>query len=182
MGFPRKLKKLNAGQLWDYALKVLGQRAHSIAGLRQKLMLRAESPAEVGETMAKLREYGLTDDRKFSEAFAASRLQNQGLGSTRVLRELRAKRVAEPVAAKAVNDAYAGTSESELIEAFLRRKYRSKNLGEYLKEERNLSSVYRRLRTAGFSSGGSLNALKGHAASIEEWGEPPEDDAEEGID
>jgi len=176
MGFRSKPKKLNAEQLWDFALKTLGQRAHSAGELRQKLSRRAEVPGDVALTMLKLRDYGLTDDKKFSEAFAASRLQNRGLGSLRVLRDLRARRVAGPVAASAVSNAYAGTSESQLIDDFLARKYRSKNLGEFLKEQKNLASVFRRLRTAGFSSGASLDALKRHANSIEDFGEPPEDD------
>jgi regulatory protein len=176
MGFGAKSKKLNAGQLWDYALKSLAQRAHSAGDLRQKLLRRAESAADVAPTMAKLSEYGLTDDSKFSEAFATARLQNQGLGSFRVLRELSAKRVSSPVAAKAVADAYADTSESELIEAFLRRKFRNTDLSAFLKERKNLANVYRRLRTAGFTSGGSLDALKRHAADVEDWSEPPEDE------
>ena len=178
MGFRVKSKKLNTGQLWEYALKALGQRAHSAGELRQKLSRRAETTADVAETMLKLRDYGLADDKKFSEAFASSRLQNQGLGSFRVLRELRAKRVAEPVAASAVSNAYAGTPEAALIEKYLSRKYRNTDLKEFLKEQKNVASVYRRLRTAGFSSSGSLDALKRHANDVEDWGEPPEEDVD----
>jgi regulatory protein len=180
MAFRAKAKKLDSGQLWEYALKALGQRAHSAGEIRQKLARRAENAADVAATMLKLREYGLADDKKFSEAFASSRLQNQGLGSFRVLRELRAKRVAEPVAATAVSNAYAGTAEAVLIDNFLNRKYRNKDLKEFLKEQKNAASVYRRLRTAGFSSSGSLDALKRYANGVEDWGEPPDDDIELG--
>ncbi|MDQ2775112.1 MAG: recombination regulator RecX [Acidobacteriota bacterium] len=178
MAFRAKAKKLNADQLWDYALKALGQRAYSAGEIRQKLMGRAETSADVTQTMLKLRDYGLTDDKKFSEAFASSRLQNQGLGSFRVLRQLRAKRVAGPVAANAVSTAYAGTSEAALIENFLSRKYRNTDLREFLKQQKNVASVYRRLRTAGFSSGSSLDALKRYTKSVEDWSEPPEEDAD----
>jgi regulatory protein len=178
MGFRAKAKKLNADQLWDYALKALGQRAHSAGEIRQKLAQRAETAADVSQAMLKLQDYGLTDDKKFSEAFASSRLQNQGLGSFRVLRQLRAKRVSGPVAATAVTTAYAGTSEAALIESFLSRKYRNTDLKEFLKEPKNLAGVYRRLRSAGFSSGGSLDALKRYANSVEDWTEPPEEDVE----
>ena len=100
-----KPKKLDANGLWNYALRALGTRAHSVSELRQKLSRRADSPQAVSETMSKLSEYALTDDRKFSEALASARLQNQGFGRFRVLNELRSKRVAPSVAEKAINDA-----------------------------------------------------------------------------
>jgi regulatory protein len=176
MGTRANPKKLNGEQLWEYALRVLGQRAHSENELRQKLMRRAERAPEVDSTLAKLKEYGLTDDRKFSEAFAAARLENQGFGSFRVLRELRAKRVAPATAAEAIAKTYEATSESELIAAFLRRKYRNQNLQEFLREQKNVASVYRRLRTAGFSNSGSIAALKRYTNAVEEWGDTPEEE------
>ena len=42
-------------------------------------------------------------------------------------------------------------------------------LDEFLKEEKNLASVYRRLRTAGFSSGNSLSILKRYTQQVEDW-------------
>ncbi len=126
--------------------------------------------------MAKLREYGLTDDKKFSDAFASSRLANQGFGRFRVLRDLRAKQVASPVAEQAVAAAFTGTDEGELAEAFLLRKYRGKDLVAFLKEEKNLAAAYRRLRTAGFTSGSSLSILKKYSSRAEEISEVDESD------
>ncbi len=164
-----KLKKLDREALWDYALRVLGRTAQSSGQLRQKLSLRAESADDVNATMAKLREYGFADDQKFSEGFAASRLHNQGFGRFRVQQELRAKRVAPAVAEHAIEKTFAGTEEADLIQRFLERKYRGKNLGELLKQEKNLASAYRRLRTAGFSTSGSLSALKQYSKRVEDW-------------
>jgi len=172
----RKSKKLNAEALWNYALRVLGQRAHSANEIRSKLLRRAESRADVDQTMLKLREYGFTDDRKFSEAFATARLQNEGFGRLRVLRDLQTKRVASDVAAAAIEKTLVGTDEPELIQRFLERRYRGKNLREHLREEKNLASAYRRLRTAGFTSSGSLKVLKRFASLAEDWEEPPESD------
>jgi regulatory protein len=164
-----KPKKLNGEALWEYALRVLGQRAYSANELRQKLSTRSESAADVDGVMQKLREYGFADDTKFSEAFASARLQNRGFGRFRVLRDLRSKRVSGNIAEAAVKKTFAGTNERELIQRFLDRKYRSKNLEEFLREEKNLASVYRRLRTAGFSSGNSLSILKRYAQQVEDW-------------
>jgi regulatory protein len=55
-----------------------------------------------------------------------------------------------------------------LIEAFLKRKYRGKDLGPLLKEEKNLASAFRRLRYAGFSSSESIRVLKRYASRAEE--------------
>lgn len=169
-------KKLDADALWEYALRALGQRAHSAAEIKQKLSRRASSAHDLNAAIAKLREYGLTDDKKFSETFAYARAQNHGFGRFRVLRELQAKQVGRTVAEKAVEKIFAGTDETELVEKFLSRKYRGKDLREFLKEEKNLASVYRRLRTAGFSAGVSLAVLKRYATSVEEWNEIPEEE------
>jgi regulatory protein len=174
MGARRQPKKLDNEGLWEYALELLGERPYAIADLRKKLNGRAETAADVPSVMTKLKEYGLVNDQKFSETFASSRLQNQGFGKFRVIRELRVKRVAPKVAEEAVNKVFAGTEEKELIEQFLARKYRGKDLSEFLQEEKNLASAYRRLRTAGFTSGGAFSVLKRYAREMEEWEEEGE--------
>jgi regulatory protein len=166
---PRKQSKLDEGGLWDYALRILARKSYSSGEIRQKLMQRATSFADVPIILTKLKEYGFADDEKFSEAFAQSRLNNQGFGRSRVLRDLHAKRVAPTVAEKAIDKTFAGTSEAELIDSFLARKYRSKDLTEFLKEEKNLASAYRKLRVAGFSSSATLAALKRHAKHAADW-------------
>jgi len=166
-----KPKKLDRDGLWDYALRQLARSAQSAEEIRQKLLRRAESPADVPAAMAKLREYGFADDRKFSEAFAASRLQNRGFGRLRVLRDLRSKRVPQAIADEALEKTFSGTEEQDLIQKFLDKKYRSKDLAVFLKEEKNLAGAYRKLRIAGFSSSGSLSALRRYARELPEWSE-----------
>jgi regulatory protein len=172
-----KPKKYDAEALWSYALRALGQRAQSSYELRQKLAFRAENPAALQEVLTKLREYGFADDAAFSETFASSRLNNQGFGKQRVLRDLQAKRVPAAVAGQAVERTFAGTDEKELAIQFLRRKYRGKDLAVFLKEEKNLAAAFRRLRTAGFSARVSLEVLKERAGRAEEW-EPMEEEPE----
>jgi regulatory protein len=176
MATPGKTKKLDADALWNYALRALGQRPHSTNELKQKLFRRAESMSAVTTVMAKLEEYGFADDRKFSEAFASARLSNQGFGRLRVLRELRSKSVGKRVAEEAVEKTFLGIDESELIERFLNRKYRGKDLASFLRDQKNLASAYRRLRTAGFSAAGSISALKKYVTQIEEWEPDGEDE------
>jgi regulatory protein len=171
-----KPKKYDADALWNYALRALGQRSHSAHQIRQKLAARAENPGVLQEVLVKLREYGFADDAAFSETFASSRLNNQGFGKQRVLRDLQAKRVSSTVAGKAVERAFEGVDERELAMQFLQRKYRGKDLPEFLKEEKNLASAFRKLRTAGFSTNVALSVLKERSARSDDW-EPPEEDA-----
>jgi regulatory protein len=178
--FPRKPRtrpaKLGEDALLDLALKQLSRRAHSANQLRSKLFLRADSPTTLSAVMQKLKEYGYTDDEKFSESFASSRLQNQGFGRLRVMRDLQSKRVASAVAEHAVAKVFEGADEKELIDTYLARKYRSIVLRDFLKEDKNVASAYRRLRTAGFSSSASLAALKRHGQRAADWEEPPDSD------
>lgn len=171
---PRKPKRLDAEALWNYALNSLARRAQSQAELRRKLFSRAASPEDVAAVLAKLSEYSLADDAKFSETFAAARMEGQKFGRQRVMRELRAKQVPERVAAEAVERTYAETSEPDLIAQYLSRKYRNTELREFLRDPKNFTSAYRRLRMAGFQSGPSIDALKRHTSAPEDWTEPDE--------
>jgi regulatory protein len=166
--------KLGPEALWEYALRILAHRPYSSAEIQQKLSRRSDSSAGLTAVLNKLREYGLADDAKFSETFASARLQNQNFGSMRVLRELRAKRVASGVAQKAIEKTFAGVDEAELARRFLERKFRGKNLAELLKDKQQLASAYRRLRTAGFSGGAAFKVLKSYSKVLEEFEDIPE--------
>jgi regulatory protein len=164
----RKTKLLDQESLMNYALRLLGGRAYSMGELREKMRPRAEQPASIDEVIAKLKEAGYVDDKKFAENYAAARLENEGFGKMRVLRDLRQRRVAPKLAEQVTERTFRATDETELVEAFLRRKYRGKELGPFLKEPKNLAAAYRRLRYAGFSSGGSIRVLKRYASQAEE--------------
>ena len=151
----------------QYALKCLGGRAHSTGELREKLRRRSETVADVDTILRKLKESGYLDDRRFAETYATSRLENEGHGRMRVVRDLRQRRVAPTMAEQVVDRAYRETDETELIQAFLERKYRNKSLPEFLSEDKNLASAFRRLRYAGFSAGNSIRVLKRHARNEE---------------
>lgn len=163
----RKTRRLDAAGLFDYALRALAGRAHAAGELREKLLRRAERAEEVAAVLARLKEDGYLNDRKFAEAFSTARLENEKLGRMRVLADLRKRRVAPAVAEKAVTEAYRDTDETALIEEYIRRKFRGKQLETWLAEPKNLASAYRRLRGAGFSSGNSIRVLKRFAAQAE---------------
>src|ERR1700689_5412722 len=163
----RPPQPLDPDKLLNVALRALGSRAHSSGELRQKLSRRAQSPEDVDAVLAKLKEAGYLNDQRFAEAYAAARLQNQGLGKMRVLRDLRQRHVAPKLAEQVTEKTYEQTDEANLIEEFLRRKFRGKQLGTFLSEEKNLAGAFRRLRYAGFSAGQSIRVLKRFASQPE---------------
>lgn len=166
----RKPRKLDGEALWENALRLLASRAYSVGELREKLRRKAADPADVGRILDRLKSYGYLDDRAFAENYAGARLEARGHGKYRVLRELRSRRVAPAVARAAVEKVYAGADETELIEEYLRRKYRKVSLAEHLADPRRLAAAYRRLRYAGFSAANSIRVLERYspdAAALE---------------
>jgi regulatory protein len=163
-----KTKLLDQEALMNCALRLLGGRAYSTGELREKLRRRAERAESVDAVLGKLKEAGYLDDRRFAENYAAARLENQGFGKMRVLRDLRQHRVAPKLAEQVIERTFQSTDESELIEAFLKRKFRGKELGPFLADEKNLAAAFRRLRYAGFSAGASILVLKRYANRAEE--------------
>jgi len=159
----RAPKRLDSGKLLDYALRVLSGRAHSLGELRQKLQRRAENAADIDQVMLKLKESGYLNDRRFAEGFANSRLANDGMGRMRVLRDLRQK-----LAEQVVEQTFRETDETQLVEAWLQRKYRGKPLPALLSDPKKLATVFRRLRYAGFSASVAINVLKRYAKEAEE--------------
>ncbi|MFN7918733.1 MAG: RecX family transcriptional regulator [Bryobacteraceae bacterium] len=163
-----RVRKLEAPALWDYALGALGRRALTVGELRRRLELRAVSKADVDPVLAKLKEYGYLNDQRFAETFAQARLDNEGLGKGRVLRDLRTRRVSSDVAEKAVAKAYSEADETALVEQFLARKLRNRNLPEFLREPKNLASTYRKLLYAGFRGGVAIRVLRRYTDRADE--------------
>ncbi|MDP8978990.1 MAG: recombination regulator RecX [Acidobacteriota bacterium] len=164
----RKPKLLDRDHLYEYALRTLGGRAYSLGELREKLRRRAAAAEDIEGVLGRLKEHGYLNDKRYADNFAAARLENEGFGRGRVLRDLRQHRVAPALAEQAVQRVFQDTDEVALIESFLARKYRGKDLGKFLGEEKNLAGAYRRLRYAGFGAGTSIRVLKRYASRADE--------------
>jgi regulatory protein len=174
-------RRLDAARLWDYALKSLAGRAHSTGELREKLRRRAERSADVEDVLARLKDYGYLDDRRFAETFASARLSNEKFGRTRVLQDLRQRRVAPSLAEHTVRQVYQDVNEDALIEDWIRRKYRMAPRESLFREEKDLAAAYRRLLRAGFRTGDIVRVLKRFAKNPDllDSFEPPEEETDE---
>ncbi len=171
MSFGKPPKRVDGEALQHYAARLVAQRAMSSGEMRQKLRLKALNPEDIEVVLAKLTEYGALNDTRYAEAYASARKENQGFGQQRVMRDLNKKRISSEMAKVAVATTFSGTDEIALIEDYLARKFRSKNLHEFLSEQKNFASAFRRLRTAGYSAGNSLKVLRRystHAENVDE--------------
>ncbi len=179
---PRKtVRKLAAQALFEYAVKYLSLQACSSEHLKTKLRFRAAEAGDVESVVARLKDIGYLNDERYAESFAANRVDNDGFGRMRVLADLRARRVSPKLAEKAVAQVFEGKSESDLIDNFIERRMPSVATGGKIEDDRKLAAAYRRLRRAGFSSGGVLSALKRRAAQPDLIAEPFEDEEEPSV-
>ena len=160
-------RKLDAEGLWNYAVRLLSGRAHSTGEITLKLRARAERLEDVDGVLARLRDLGYLNDRQFAESYASTRLETHRLGRVRVLRDLRARRIAPAVADQTVNHVYRDVDERELIDDYLRRKLRIEERPGLFQDDKALASAFRRLMRAGFSRSNAVAVLKKHAASAE---------------
>src|SRR5260221_3652578 len=112
----RTKPRLSAEALWDFAVKTLATRAYSTGELRRKLIQKAERAPDVDEVISRLRDYGYLNDRRFAESYAGFRLENQGLGKSRVLRDLRQRNVSSGLAEGAVSRGYKNGVQVVLID------------------------------------------------------------------
>jgi regulatory protein len=175
--------RLDGEALWQYAVRALARRAHSAAELRAKLLQRAEKASDVEPALARLKDLGYLNDRRFAETFAAARLDAGKVGRLRVLHDLRARRVAPAVAEQTVNSVYRDVDEPQLIDDYLRRKLHLDARPQLLADEKQLAAAFRRLMRAGFSRGNVVRALKQYTrdaaalAAMEAAGDAPEEEA-----
>lgn len=112
-------KPLDRGGLLAYAARTLASRAQSLSEMREKLKRRAARQEDVDDVLGQLKQAGYLDDKRFAASAANWKRENQGVGKTRVLRDLMARRVAPAVAKRAAEDAYKDVDETAMIESFL---------------------------------------------------------------
>ena len=162
--------------MYDYAVRALADRACSCDELRFKLRRRASRMADIEPVIRRLLELGYLNDQRFAGMYAALKVANEGFGRARVLHDLRARRIAPKLAEEAVSQAFGDKDEREMIHAFVERRMPAIGAGGQIGDERKMAAAYRKLRRAGFSSGGILTVLRSFAAHPELLEEPPPDD------
>jgi regulatory protein len=110
------------------ALRMLSRRPYSIAEMRRALERKFGAAERVAAALARLRELGLLDDKKFAEQYASSLARNRSFGRRRVERELKAKLLDYRTIGPALDQAFEETSERILLEQALDKKLRGLHL------------------------------------------------------
>jgi regulatory protein len=139
------------------ALEMLGRRAYSAAELRKKLEKKFPGSNEIPQTLARLRELGYLDDRRFAEHVAASLARQRRLGRYRARRELKARLVDYRTIEPALDRAYEAVSEQELLETTLEKKIKSMKLPP---TRARLASLCQSLLRRGFRTDDIMKAVR----------------------
>ena len=166
----RAVRKLSTeSELYAAAIRALLRRAHSIFEMRQSLERRTEDVALVRGVLVRLKETKLLDDARYAREFARSRAANRIQGRFRIARELRARGIPDRHIETALEEAFAETSEEDLLKKRLARKLR---LIRGPLDERKRASLYGSLLRSGFSSDLIRHAMQGAvgAADLPEAG------------
>ena len=138
---------LDADGLYARGVRLLASRARATVELQRLLAPRAASPEALQAAMARLRDHGYLDDRRFAEAFARYRRDAEAWGPARCRRELARRGVADAVIAAAVTAAYGESEEASLLAAYIRRKRLRRP-----ETPAQAASLFRRLWQAGYTT------------------------------
>lgn len=136
---------------------MLARRPYSVAELRRALERKFPNSTRVPEAIARLREIGYLDDRKFAEQLAYSLAHNRAFGPQRVRRELKSKLVNYREIEPAISQVYEETPARALLEKALARKLHSLRLP--LTRAR-FHSLCQSLLRRGFNAGEVLKAVR----------------------
>jgi len=136
---------------------MLARRPYSVAELRQALQRKFGFTNEVRQAVARLRELGYLDDRKFAEQYAVSLVQNRGFGRHRVRRGLKAKRVDYRHIDPALQQAYQSSDERELLARAIEKKLRTLRLPV---TKSKLASLCQSLLRRGFRADDIIKAVR----------------------
>jgi len=176
---PRKLD--TEQDLYDYALRILMRRAHSVHEMKTKLLRRADSELLAQVVLARLKESGQLDDSRYAKQFTRTHAEIRKQGKFRIARDLRARGVPD----RHIDDALAESAETNdevaVVRQRIQRKLRSfrRVSGLVLTspemkkvEDKKIASIYRSLLAAGFPSDVIRRELK--SLTSEELPEPGE--------
>lgn len=130
------------------ALKYLRGRPRSEAEVSAHLIARGHASDAVDAVIESLRSDGVVDDRRFAQWYVRARLAHRPTGAARLVHELRARGILEPMARDAVMPAVDGGAEVDLaLRAARRRMPALRGLGR----ERALRRLSQFLHRRGFT-------------------------------
>jgi regulatory protein len=180
-----KPRKLDTEQdLYDYAMRILMRRAHSVYEMKAKLLRKADSELLAQVVLARLKESGKLDDSRYAKQFTRQRSEVRKQGKFRIARDLRARGVPD----RHINEAIAESAESHDEAAIIRQRIEHKLRSFWTSRfalanpemkkkipDKKFASIYRSLLAAGFPADLVRRELK----SLTKEEPPPPEPAED---
>ena len=143
------------------AVKLLAAKPRSVAELRERLLEKEWTNAEIVEVvLAKLGEYGYLNDERFAFGYASYKVRQKPVGRQRLQRDLQLKKVDRETADEALRLVFEETPEEDLIDRAIEKRTRLRGRPETRAE---VKSLFDHLLRQGFSY--ELVAQKVRAAS-----------------
>ena len=111
------------------AVKLLAAKPRSIEELRERLLEKEWTNAEiVEEVLKKLAEYGYLNDERFAFGYASYKVRQKPVGRQRLQRDLQLKKVDRETADEALRLVFEETPEAELIDRAIEKRTRLRGL------------------------------------------------------
>jgi regulatory protein len=110
-------------------LRLLGRRELSVKQLRERLLDREHSAADVDRAIDLLLENRALDDARVAAAYVRTALKVKGRGRLRIRRELQEMGIAPDVAGTALAEAFGDVDERALITRAMQKKLRGTKIG-----------------------------------------------------
>ncbi len=112
---------------FDRAVNLLTYKQRSVSELRQRLLEKDWTTAEIVESVIeKLKEYNYLDDAHFAKTFAASQIRQKPIGKRILQQKLTQKKLDKETVAETLENILEETPESEIIERAIAKRLRLK--------------------------------------------------------
>ncbi|MEK6334266.1 MAG: regulatory protein RecX [Acidobacteriota bacterium] len=109
----------------ERAGRLLAAKPRSVAELRERLLEGRGATATIVESVIeRLREYGYLDDARFAHSYASLRVQQRPIGRQRLQRDLWLKKIDKQTAEAALDQVFADTPETEMIDRAIAKRVR----------------------------------------------------------
>ena len=117
------------------AVKLLTAKQRSVAELRERLLEKAWTNAEIVErVIEKLQEYGYLDDRKYATDLALSKLRQRPQGKRKLQQSMSQKKLDREIRDEAIVAAFEKIPEADLIDRAIEKRLRLKGRPETREE------------------------------------------------
>jgi regulatory protein len=123
----------------ERAIRLLAAKSRSTAELRSRLLEKEwANEKEVEEIIDKLRGYGYLNDRDLAHSVARAEIRRKPQGRRRLRQVIARREIERPLVDEAVEAALAELPESELINAAIEKRVRTRGVPQTREEAKKL--------------------------------------------